>query len=193
MIKQKKYLITTAIEETWKFDQPVIFLGEWCRVYDRRHIWQNMDAAQSSFISSTFWTERIGPTAGLKTLEIMEREKVWEKITKIGLNIKDRWQKLADLNDIKIIQTGIPALASFSIKSKNALAYKTLITQEMLLKGYLAGNSIYVCTEHNNEVIDRYFEILNNVFNLIGECEKGYDVKKLLKVEICHNGFKRLN
>jgi glutamate-1-semialdehyde 2,1-aminomutase len=159
-------------------------------IIGRREI---MEAAQSSFISSTFWTERIGPTAGLKTLEIMEREKIWEKITQIGLNIKDRWQKIADLNDIKITQSGIPALASFSIKSKNALAYKTLITQEMLSKGYLAGNSIYVCTEHNNEVIDRYFEILNNVFNLIGECEKGYDVKKLLKVEICHNGFKRLN
>ena len=33
-----------------------------------------MEAAQSSFISSTFWTERIGPTAGLKTLEIMEKQ-----------------------------------------------------------------------------------------------------------------------
>jgi len=63
----------------------------------------------------------------------------------------------------------------------------------MLSKGYLAGNSVYVCVEHNNEVIDRYFEILNSVFNLIGECEKGYDVKKLLKGEICYDGFKRLN
>ncbi len=159
-------------------------------IIGRREI---MEAAQSSFISSTFWTERIGPTAGLKTLDIMEREKTWEKITKIGLNIKDRWKKLADQNNLKITQSGIPALASFSIKSKNALAYKTLITQEMLSKGYLAGNSIYVCAEHNNEVIDRYFEILNGIFNLIGECEKGYDVKKLLKGEICHSGFKRLN
>ena len=40
-----------------------------------------MEAAQSTFISSTFWTERIGPTAALKTLEVMEREKSWEKIT----------------------------------------------------------------------------------------------------------------
>ncbi len=159
-------------------------------IIGRREI---MQAAQSTFISSTFWTERIGPTAGLKTLEIMEREKTWEKITKIGLNIKDRWQKLADQNNLKIMQTGIPALASFSIKSKNALAYKTLITQEMLSKGYLAGNSVYVCVEHNNEVIDRYFEILNSIFNLIGKCENGYDVKKLLKGEICYDGFKRLN
>ena len=37
-----------------------------------------MEAAQKTFISSTFWTERIGPTAALKTLEIMEREKSWK-------------------------------------------------------------------------------------------------------------------
>lgn len=39
-----RYLITTADERTWKFDCPVIFLGEWCRLYDRKHIWQDMDA-----------------------------------------------------------------------------------------------------------------------------------------------------
>jgi putative transferase (TIGR04331 family) len=44
MSKQPRYLITTADERTWKFDRPVIFLGEWCRIYDRRHIWKDMDA-----------------------------------------------------------------------------------------------------------------------------------------------------
>ena len=39
-----RYLITTADERTWKYDRPVIFLGEWCRVYNRKHIWQDMDA-----------------------------------------------------------------------------------------------------------------------------------------------------
>jgi putative transferase (TIGR04331 family) len=37
------YLITTADERTWKFDRPVIFLGEWCLLYNRRHIWQGMN------------------------------------------------------------------------------------------------------------------------------------------------------
>lgn len=40
----KRYLITSADERTWKFDRPVIFLGEWCRLYERRHIWRGMDA-----------------------------------------------------------------------------------------------------------------------------------------------------
>ena len=44
MNKKKRYLITTSDEKTWKFDRPVIFLGEWCRLYSRKHVWQNMDA-----------------------------------------------------------------------------------------------------------------------------------------------------
>jgi len=39
-----RYLVTTADERTWKFDQPVLFLGEWCRLYDRKNLWQDMDA-----------------------------------------------------------------------------------------------------------------------------------------------------
>lgn len=41
----KRYLITTADERSWKFDRPVLFLGEWCRLYERKHVWEGMDAA----------------------------------------------------------------------------------------------------------------------------------------------------
>ncbi len=158
-------------------------------VIGRRDI---MEAAQSTFISSTFWTERIGPTAALKTLEIMEREKSWEIITKTGISIRNRWQKLADKYEISISHWGLPAMTGFTIESKNSLQYKTLITQEMLSKGYLAANSVYVCTAHNNDIIDGYFEALEGVFKLIGECENGREINTLLKGEVCHSGFKRL-
>ena len=152
-----------------------------------------MDSAQSSFISSTFWTERIGTTAALKTLEVMEREKSWNIITKKGEKIRERIQKLAGKYKLKISLTGIPALTSMVFHGNNALAYKTLISQEMLKKGYLAGNSIYVCTEHSDEIIDGYFSYVEPVFSLISECENGKDVDKLLEGPICHSGFQRLN
>ena len=151
-----------------------------------------MEAAQSTFISSTFWTERIGPTAALKTLEVMEREESWKKITNTGLKIRDRWQKLADHHELEILHSGIPALAGFTIKSNNSLAYKTLITQEMLSKGYLAADKVYVCTKHTPEILEGYFEVLNDVFKLIKDCENGRDIKSLLKGKICHDTFKRL-
>ena len=152
-----------------------------------------MEAAQTTFISSTFWTERIGPTAALKTLEVMERIKSWDTITKTGLNIRQGWQKLADKHGLKIDHWGLPSLTGFTFQSPNALVYKTLITQEMLANGYLAGNSVYVCTEHTPEVVAGFFAKLEPIFGLIKECEEGRDVMNLLKGPVCHGGFKRLN
>ena len=152
-----------------------------------------MQAAQTTFISSTFWTERIGPTAALATLEVMEKEKSWEKITATGEDNKRRWQALADKHGLNIRQWGIPALAGYTFDSPNALAYKTYITQEMLAEGYLAGNSMYTCLCHTPEVLDGFFQILDRLFGDIREFEDGRDVMKELKGPVCHSGFARLN
>jgi len=152
-----------------------------------------MEVAQSTFISSTFWTERIGPVAALKTLEVMEKEKSWEKITQTGRDITARWEGLAKKYNLPISTSGLPALTCFNFDSSNALAYKTLITQEMQAKGYLAGNSVYVCTAHSPEIVSNFFEELDPIFELIKECEEGRDVMSLLKGPVCHSEFKRLN
>lgn len=47
MKREPRFLITTADERTWKFDRPVIFLGEWCRSYSRRDVWGAMDAVMA--------------------------------------------------------------------------------------------------------------------------------------------------
>jgi glutamate-1-semialdehyde 2,1-aminomutase len=152
-----------------------------------------MEAAQSTFISSTFWTERIGPTAGLATLDVMERMRSWETITETGHAIRARWQQLAEKHGLNIDHWGLPALTGYSFRGENALAYKTLVTQEMLAQGFLASNSVYVCTEHTPAIVDGYFAALDPVFKLIRECEDGRDISSLLKGPVCHGGFKRLN
>lgn len=152
-----------------------------------------MQAAQGSWISSTFWTDRIGPAAALAALDEMERIKSWEVINNIGLENKKRWQSLADKYGLKINQWGIPALAGYTFDSPNALAYKTYITQEMLKRGYLAGNSMYTCICHTPEILDGYFQNLDVVFAEICKFEEGKDVMKALEGPVCQTGFKRLN
>lgn len=159
-------------------------------VIGRREV---MEAAQSTFISSTFWTDRIGPSAALKTLEVMEREKSWETITRTGLDIRQRWQQLADKHGLTIDHWGLPALAGFTICSPKSLAYKTLITQEMLKKGFLAGNCVYGCISHTPEVVDSYFALLDPVFRLVAKCEADGSGDSLLEGPVCHAGFSRLN
>lgn len=153
-----------------------------------------MEAAQTTFISSTFWTERIGPTAALATLKVMERVKSWEIITDIGNKMRNGWQKLADNYNLEISISGIPSLSTYSFNSTDCLAYKTLIAQEMLKKGFLASTNFYASTAHNDENLDLYFNALESVYQQISKCEKQeLHIENLLEGLICHSGFKRLN
>jgi len=94
---------------------------------------------------------------------------------------------------VPIVTAGLPALTTFSVTSPDALAYKTLITQEMLKQGYLASTGLYACTEHTPAIVDAYFAQLDSIFAKIAECEAGRDVGELLDGPICHSGFARLN
>ncbi len=152
-----------------------------------------MEAAQKTFISSTFWTERIGSVAALKTLEIMFQEKSWEQITNKGNILRNIWLDLSKKHNLKIKISGMKALSNFSFESNKNRQYKTLITQEMLKKGILASTSCYLCTEHSTKIFEDYSNNLDKIFTLISECENGKNVDDLLEYPLCHTGFERLN
>ena len=153
-----------------------------------------MEFAQKTFISSTFWTERIGPSAGLKTLEVMEKEKSWEIITKIGKHVQKKWREIANKHDVNIEINGIPALSTFSFNYSNAPEFKTFLTQEFLKKGFLGTTSFYASLAHTDEILNKYFEVLDEIFFEVSNCilDKK-NIKDLLKSPTAHSGFKRLN
>ena len=107
-------------------------------VVGRREV---MESAQKTFISSTFWTERIGPTAALKTLEIMKKEQSWDVITNIGNRVQDKWKKISKNYNVNIKIKGIPSLSTFSFDYTESLEIKTFLTQEFLKRGYLGSTS----------------------------------------------------
>jgi len=152
-----------------------------------------MQSAQATFISSTFWTERIGSVAALKVLEVMEIERPWETAMAVGSKVQSIWTETAKAHGLKISVSGLPALSSYSFISDNALAYKTLVTQEFIKRGYLAGTTFYASNAHDVRKFDEYASILNDVYKLIADCENGRSIEKLLDGPICHAGFKRLN
>ena len=153
-----------------------------------------MEAAQTSFISSTFWTERIGPTAALATLDVMEREESWKKITETGTKMQTGWKDLANSHGLDITVSGIPAMTTYSFNCENAAIYKTYITQEMLKKGFLASTNFYASTAHKEEHLNLYFEALDGIYASIAKCEsEGLKSSDLLDGPVCHSGFKRLN
>ncbi len=152
-----------------------------------------MRSAEETFISSTFWTERIGPSAALKTLEEMERIKSWKIVTNKGNWLRKKWLDLAKKNNLKIKLSGIPALSRFEILSNNFNKYRTLIAQEMYKKSILASNTIYVSTAHSKENFLKYFSSLKRVFEVIAKCEDGDIIDNYLDVPEIKKFFKRLN
>ena len=150
-----------------------------------------MQSLDSTFVSSTFWTERIGPSAAIKVLDIMETKKTWLIIKKRGLEVKRKWKKLAEKNKLKITVGGIDAIPIFFFNSKNHILYKTFITQEMLKKKILATNVIYLSVEHKDKHFTRYFNILDSIFKKIRLCEQNIlNISKLLEVPKSISGIR---
>jgi glutamate-1-semialdehyde 2,1-aminomutase len=152
-----------------------------------------MEAAQNSFISSTFWTERIGSVAALKTLEIMEKNRTWEILPQYGRIVKSHIKDLANLHNLSVNVSGLDAVPSFSFNTTKHLAYKTFITQEMLKKGFLCSNIFYISTEHTPDILEQCFDALNDIFYQINNFEEGKDVNAYLEGPVCHGGFSRIN
>lgn len=152
-----------------------------------------MESAQSTFISSTFWTERIGPTAALAALDVMMELKSWETITESGKLVRQGVADIAALHGLDISHWGIPALCGYSFTNSHALECKTLITQDMLAKGYLAGNSVYLSIEHTPDIISDFLCSLESSFAVVKSCLDNSDFESSLKGPVCHSGFKRLN
>ena len=151
-----------------------------------------MDATKKTFISSTFWTERLGSVAGLETLRCMKKIKSWDIISKIGRKIKNNWKKIASNNSIKINIQGLDALPNFNFRSNNHNLYKTYISQEMLKKKIIASNVIYTSITHTDKVMENYFDLLDNIFRNIKRCEdQKENIYKLLETNEALTGTRR--
>ncbi len=151
-----------------------------------------MQAAQTSFISSTYWTERTGPVAAITTINKMREKNVPDHLCKIGNLVSDGWKKLSEEHCLKLNVEGIPPLTTFSLDYDESRALHTLFTQEMLNRGFLASKSVYTSYSHTESHVDKYLENVDEVFKLIKDSIKNNNVYNLLKGPVAHAGFKRL-
>ena len=154
-----------------------------------------MEASQGTFISSTFYTERVAFAATLKNIELYQKYKVWEKQDEYGVMVLEGWEEKAKKNGLNVKVEGIHPLVHFSILGKeNTLIYKTLFVQEMLKRGYIASNAFYTSYAHSQEMIEEYLENVDAVFMMLAEINrKNETVAAYLEGSVCHSGFGRLN
>lgn len=151
-----------------------------------------MEAAQNTFISSTCWTERIGPTAAIATVK-KHREVAAEKhLMDIGKQVQEGWRTCASKCGLDINVGGIPPLSHFSFTSDNALSLKALFVQLMLEKGFLASTLFYAMYAHQIHHVEQYLLAVNDSFAQIVDAMRAGDIEKRLKGKPASAGFKRL-
>lgn len=151
-----------------------------------------MDVAEESFISSTYWTERVGLVAALATIKKMKEVKLQAHLQKIGKQIEKGWIAHAKKHGLLIGTEGPMSLVSFSFAYPNAQEIKTLFTQEMLKRGFLAGLSVYVSYAHKDAHVKKYLHAVDEVFSIIAGAIKTDSVPTLLEGPVAHAGFARL-
>ena len=151
-----------------------------------------MQAAQGTFISSTYWTERIGFTAALELIRQFKKRRVPKHLERIGAELITGLRSIFALHDLKIEVEGAYANPILAIHEKDPLVVKTVFTQEMLKRGFLASTTIYLSMAHTSQVIKRYLAHASEVFALIARAKKENKLSQLLNGPVCHSGFQRL-
>jgi len=147
-----------------------------------------MEAAQSTFVSSTNWTERIGPTAAIATLKKYQETHADKHIISIGNKTKKIWQDAASKTGLKIDITGLPTLAAFGFEHQKAIELNTRFVTEMLRRGILGFRQFKASFSHQDEELSTYSNALNEVFDILANLQDD----EITNTPIAHTGFHRL-
>lgn len=152
-----------------------------------------MQAAQDTFISSTYWTEAIGPSATLAAIAKMQRVNLPEHLSSVGGRVKEIWDTTAVRHNLVTTSSEVLPLLFFSFKDGDGAIMKTLFVQEMLKRGILATTQFYASYAHTDKHIAEYAKALDEVFALMGKAVAEGTVESLLEGPVAHSGFERLN
>jgi glutamate-1-semialdehyde aminotransferase len=152
-----------------------------------------MQAAQTSFISSTYWTESIGPAAALATIRKMKSIDLPSITNRNGKQVQEGWQRLIDKHGIKATVGGSYPLSSLAFNyGEQTQAVRSLMTQMMLERGYLATAAYYATAAHTPAILDGYLAALGNVFASLRKAIDQNNVTQQLLGPVAHGGFQRL-
>jgi glutamate-1-semialdehyde 2,1-aminomutase len=153
-----------------------------------------MNAAQETFVSSTYWTERIGPAAALATIKKHRQLGLHNLLAERGARVRQIWTHAAAETNIKIATSGMAPLPGFGFDHPEALALKTLFTQKLLERGFLGSTSVYMTYAHTSALLDQYESAVISVFSEISDLIKdsSRSIASQLLGPVVHTGFSRL-
>lgn len=152
-----------------------------------------MDGAHTAFISSTYWTEGVGPVAALATLHKLGATDVPGHLAHIGRRLQALWRELGRRHQLPLkVNDTLPALPGFAFTHDAADMLQTLFTSLMLDKGFLAKPAMHLSLAHTDALVDLYAEAVDRTFSTLAKGLERGDLHTLLKGATAHHTFRRL-
>jgi len=151
-----------------------------------------MESAQKTFISSTYWSERIGPTAAIATITKHKKLNVAEHLMSLGKSIQIGWKDAAEKHGLDISVGGIYPLSHFSFNHDYTQALKAYFIELMLDRGFLASNLFYAMHAHSDGHVKDYLAAVDEAFSEIANTVRVGDILSKLRGAPAVAGFKRI-
>ena len=151
-----------------------------------------MSSAQSSFISSAYWTEGVGPAAAVAAVTKMRELDVPAHLAGIGSRYSAGWQQLGEQHGIATTIGGRQELVSVGFDDPNNNALLTLFTRRMLDHGFLASGGFSPTMAHEPRHVDACLAAASEVFPEIADAIRHGDVDRRIEGQEKHTMFARL-
>jgi len=151
-----------------------------------------MESAQRTFISSTCWTERVGPAAALATIGKHRSLDVGRRLQELGGKVQECWRSAAEATRLPVSVGGMLPLGHFGFRAGDEFMLKALFVQLMLERGFLASNLFYAMYAHTDEDVEAYAAAVRDVFGELTDALRSGDVEARLTGEPSARGFARL-
>jgi len=151
-----------------------------------------MSAAQKTFISSTYWTDRIGPTAALATIEKHQQSSVGDHLMHIGARVQAGWEALCAKHGIPVTVSGIPPLSHWHLDLPESDRIHTALVWGMLERGYLTSRSFYATAAHSGSSVNSYLSALDDTLSHLMPQVRSGNLTRAYGGAVAHTGFRRL-
>jgi glutamate-1-semialdehyde 2,1-aminomutase len=153
-----------------------------------------MEGAERSFISSSYWTEGVGPAAAVAAVKKMTQQlDVPAFVAKVGNRVKEDWRKYSEAAGIPmVVSDNYPCFASASFDHEQGRELSNLYTHLMLERGFLAPPSIYCSMAHTEEVLNKHAVAMEQVMAELADAIRKGDIVDRMRGPLPEEGFKRL-
>jgi glutamate-1-semialdehyde 2,1-aminomutase len=150
-----------------------------------------MQAVQSSFVSSSYWSEPASMAAAIAIQNVIRRDKIVERIWDLGRRYQEGIRKIARDAGLPLAVKGLPPVFSVAIEVADPAPYNTLFTQEMTKRGVHAFAGVYIMAAHTPEIIDEVLRRYGEVARILKQAVQRGSVEGLLEVPVAKPLFRR--